>query len=396
MTAPRNDLCVKLLEAVPLILESHFRSIAQQNKEYEEFIESNKPILQSGLEIIVGGLIEALFLPSAEYQQYLMTMEQSGYEQGVFTARLLGQNVSFVMELSKNLHLNVQQTMFEIIEESVDNPQLRLQLFERLVECDWTRFVGFTRSYIANKDEQIDYLHTQKISVMGQMAAGMAHEIRNPLSSVKGFAQLIKYKLQANERDINVGELVQYLELCIDEIDSINGLVSNFLLLARKNEGSRNKESPVSVKEIIDKVSTLTRQMMVESDVTLHVDVPQADLYVNGISSQLEQVFLNIIKNSVDALKSGGILTIVAGTDPSEQQVIIQFIDNGVGMPKDIMDKIFDPFFTTKDSGTGIGLAICKQIIENHNGGIQIDSEVDRGTTVRVALSRVSAAAESK
>ncbi|WP_052475833.1 two-component system sensor histidine kinase NtrB [Cohnella kolymensis] len=390
MSASRDRSRVKLLESVPVILETHFSSISKQSKEYEEFVGKNKLLLHTGFEVILKELVESLFLDSSDYRQYLMTNEQSGYHQGIITADLLGQNVHFVMELSKNLHLSMQQTMFRIIEETEENRAFRLALFERVVECDWTRFVGFVSGYIAHKDEKIDYLHAQKISVMGQMAAGMAHEIRNPLSTVKGFAQLIKNKLQANDREINVNELIQYLELSIDEIDSINGLVSDFLLLARKNENSANIESRVDLKAIIDKVSALTRQMMIESNITLRTEVPQADLYVYGVASQLEQVFLNIVKNSVDALKSGGTLTIAAAADPSEQQVIIQFIDNGTGVPKDIMDKIFDPFFTTKVTGTGLGLAICKQIIENHNGSIIVESEVDKGTTARIQIKRQS------
>jgi signal transduction histidine kinase len=379
-------IIARLLELNPIILEKHFNSIVNKSAEHQQFIERHKSVLKSSFDIISNDLVNSLFLTPIQYPDRLKLMASKGYQEGVFTSKQLGQGVSFIMELSEHLHITFQTAMLEKMDELVEDHVLRLCLRQRLIECDWVRFIGFVNGFLATKDQQINHLHIQKLSVMGQMAAGMAHEIRNPMASIKGFAQLAKRKLQSG--NLNIDELIQYLDHSILEIDSINGLVSNFLLLARKNETLDVEQTRISVMEMVERISAVAKQLMIENHIELVIQMPEKKVHVNGVASQLEQVLLNLIKNSIDALSEGGMIRLVVETDELTQIVIISIIDNGMGVDSDIINKIFDPFFTTKELGTGIGLAICKEIIESHNGSIEVTSEPRIGTTVRISLEK--------
>ncbi|TJY43318.1 GHKL domain-containing protein [Cohnella pontilimi] len=378
----------QLMDAIPTILETHFRSVSEQSQENELFVAANRLILEPHFENMIAGIVDALFLDLSEYRRYLETIANEGFQEGVISVQMLGRNVALMLELSQNLHTTIQHRLFAVIEETVDESTVRLMLYERVVMCCWSRFTAFSRSYFVAMDQKIDYLHAQKVSVMGHMAAGMAHEIRNPLASIKGFAQLLKNKLQ--QPGANIDEMAQYLNYCIDEVDSINGIVSSFLLLARKNETPMNKETAVNLKEVVERVTVITRQMAADRDITLTVRIPNENLAVLGIASQLEQVCLNIVNNGMDAVSKGGHIEIAIELDPSSRHIILCFRDNGQGMTKDIIDRVFDPFFTTKTTGTGIGLAICKEIVEQHHGTIAVESEAGVGTCVKINMPKHS------
>lgn len=265
--------------------------------------------------------------------------------------------------MSKDLILIAQNMMFKIIEEMEDDSTTRLFFYNRLMESNWTGFTGFAKGYLSNKNQQIDNLHEQKIAVMGQMAAGMAHEIRNPLASIKGFAQLVNNRLY--EPVIKADELRAYLDITIKEIDALNGLVTDFLVLARKGDSSKNTGVVYNVIEVIHRVNNIVNQLILSDDIILSVEYSLEKVMTYGNASQLEQVILNILKNSIDSFTAfRGRIDITVSTASETNEIILIFKDNGEGIPLDKLNRIFDPFFTTKQKGTGIGLSICKQLIE--------------------------------
>ncbi|OBZ16605.1 nitrogen regulation protein NR(II) [Bacillus sp. FJAT-26390] len=385
MAYSENRLRSLLIPSIPLILETHFHSVTLKNSESAWFIETHKELLDSVFRTTLMHMIEALFWSSSDYIVYLNTLEQEGFEQGVFTAEIFGDHVDIILEMSKDINLTAQNIMFKIIKGIVDDSIHLLFLYNRLMECNWTRFTGFARGYLSNKNKQIDHLHEQKIAVMGQMAAGMAHEIRNPLASIKGFAQLVSHRLR--EPEIKVDELKEYLDITIKEIDSLNGLVTDFLVLARRGDSSKNDGNIFDVKEVLHRVNNIVNQLILSDDIVLSVDYSKEELHTFGNASQLEQVFLNILKNSIDSFTTvRGSIDVIATTVTQKNEIMLTFKDNGEGIPKDISNRIFDPFFTTKERGTGIGLSICKQLIEMYGGRIQIESELGLGTTVTIIL----------
>ncbi|CAM4445117.1 sensor histidine kinase [Paenibacillus typhae] len=383
------DLRASLTLSVPVILDCHYQSIRGKNSGFASFIETNKELLDSSFTMILLHIIEALHMNADEYRQFLDNLHREGVQQGIFLADIIGEHFDMMLELSKDLNLTAQNIMFGIIEEKVDNSVNRLFFNGRLMECNWVRFTGFAQGYLSNKNEEIDTLHEQKIAVMGQMAAGMAHEIRNPLASIKGFAQLIRNRL--NEPEIQAAELRTYLDITIKEIDNLNKLVTDFLVLSRKGDSLQREGEIFNVIEVIHRVVNIVNPLIFNDNIVINLDYSAEQVCTLGSASQLEQVFLNILKNSIDAFTAcSGRIDVTITTHDETDEIILVFADNGSGISKDRLNRIFDPFFTTKQKGTGIGLSICKQLIEMYGGQIQVNSELNVGTSVKVSLPLVS------
>jgi two-component system sporulation sensor kinase A len=216
-------------------------------------------------------------------------------------------------------------------------------------------------------------IRSEKLSVIGQLAAGVAHEIRNPLTSLKGFNQILKskYKDQAH-----------YFEIMLDELDRINLIVNDFMTLAKPHLLKVNR---TQADHIISSVIALlnTQAIMMNIRITASLDAPLPPVYCD--ENQLKQVFINIIKNAIEAMPRGGDITVTANrTDTAH--IHIQIKDQGEGIPEAVISKIGEPFFTTKENGTGLGLMISYRIIESLKGTLQISSSEGRGTTVHIML----------
>ncbi|AIQ51476.1 two-component system sensor histidine kinase NtrB [Paenibacillus sp. FSL R7-0331] len=385
MAYNENELRASLISTVPVILDRHYRSITGRSSDFAMFIAAHKEILDSSFKEILLHMIGALFMNPGDYNQYLEVQQREGAQQGVFMADIFGKHFDLMLEMSKDLNLTAQNVMFRVIEDGVADSAERLLFNGRLMECNWVRFTGFAQGYLSNKNQEIDSLHEQKIAVMGQMAAGMAHEIRNPLASIKGFAQLVNNRLK--EPVIKAAELRTYMDITIKEIDNLNKLVTDFLVLSRKGDIVKSDGEIFNVIEVVHRVINIVNQLILSDNIVLNVDYSAEQVLTLGSASQLEQVFLNILKNSIDSFTacSGRIdVTITAQAEPN--LIVLIFADNGAGIPRDKLDRIFDPFFTTKQKGTGIGLSICKQLIETYGGQIRVDSEIKVGTTVKVSL----------
>jgi len=213
----------------------------------------------------------------------------------------------------------------------------------------------------------------EKLSAIGELASGIAHEIRNPLGIVKTISQTIN-------KDIEDEETKEGLEIIESEIDRANKVIQGLLDFAKPNVFS-NKEQ--SINELINSVLLLMNKYAQQYKVMIHYTCLK-DSIINVDADKLKQAFINIIFNSIQAIPSGG--DIYVDLMHSEDWVVISFKDNGVGIEKDKLEKIFEPFYTTKGEGTGLGLAITHRIIEEHKGYIEIESEAGKGTMVRIFL----------
>ncbi|MGC5323835.1 sensor histidine kinase [Brevibacillus sp. SYSU BS000544] len=227
-------------------------------------------------------------------------------------------------------------------------------------------------------------MHQQKISVMGQMAAGMAHEIRNPLTSIHGFTQFMKKGIE--EGSMEPETFLQYLNICQEEIKAIENLVANFLILARKNEEATIEIRPVHLQTVLNRVHELSKHFVIEKDVFLTFRYDDENSWVNGVGTHIEQIALNLVKNAIDAVPAGGKVSLRTSIDQRLDQAIISIQDNGSGIPAERMKHLFEPFYTTKEKGTGIGLSVCKKLLDEMDGNITIYSEEGFGTTVTFRL----------
>ncbi|WP_394578204.1 ATP-binding protein [Cytobacillus firmus] len=223
------------------------------------------------------------------------------------------------------------------------------------------------------KKEQEKLLQkSEKLALLGQMAAGIAHEIRNPLTSIKGFVQLFKSNSQKDE----------YFDIVLSELDRINGIVGEFLVLAKPTADIFEKQD---LTKLISEVILLSNTQSILTNVEITVENNLHSPMIHCEKNQLKQVFLNIIKNAIEAMPGGGELNIKV-FKKSGNTISIQFIDQGVGISEDRISSLGEPFYTTKEKGTGLGLMICYKIIENHNGRLIVESKVGEGTKIEIEL----------
>ncbi len=227
-----------------------------------------------------------------------------------------------------------------------------------------------------------------RLALIGQVAAGTAHEIRNPLTAIRGFIQLFQKKF------INQTQIKEqtYLRLMMSEIDRINHLVNEFLLMSKPKIPSYKS---ICVQEVLENLMPIIQSEGNLNKVQIHSEYIDQYLSFSPTDFQcprvvcdadmLKQVFLNITRNAIEAMPDGGLLSIKINVDQSNRRLLIRFTDNGIGIPPYMLDKLFDPFVSTKPSGTGLGLSICQKIIHDLGGQIQVFSK-GFGTTFQIAL----------
>lgn len=228
------------------------------------------------------------------------------------------------------------------------------------------------RDITEKKRTQKLLLQSEKLSVAGQLAAGIAHEIRNPLTSIKGFIQLMEADHTFNSN---------YLGIINSEVNRIELILSELLLLSKPQAMKFKKREMCNILEHV-KALIDTQAILNNIEITIHylTDIPE--VYCD--ENQLKQMFINFLKNSVEAMPKGGKIEIEV-EKIGEEHLEIRFIDEGCGISEEHLDRIGQPFFTTKENGTGLGLMISMQIVENHQGTIEISSS-QTGTTISVKL----------
>ncbi len=218
-----------------------------------------------------------------------------------------------------------------------------------------------------------------KLAETGQLAANIAHELRNPLSSIKGAAQLLRNELPADY----VQQHGEFLDIIVDEVNGLNRMTSEFLEFSRATPPEMKR---VSVNAVIGRLLQFMNTYLVGQDVTLlqalDDDLPEILLD----RPQIEQVVKNIVINSAQAMPHGGYLTVSSRYFASSETVEVAFADTGVGIPPEKLEKIWTPFFTTKTKGTGLGLAIARKIVETHGGRLNVRSVPGEGSTFTIHL----------
>ncbi len=228
-------------------------------------------------------------------------------------------------------------------------------------------------SMAAIKTTQETLIRKEKLYVLGEFSAGLAHEIKNPLTPIK---MLIQRAYEQNE-PLEGTDLV----IVNDELKRIDKIVSQFLDYARMN---KPQIEIVDINKLVKDVVALTKQKIEKSGVDLLINIDDTLLKFKTSADGLKQVVINLILNALQAMPQGGILTLVVKHD--DEHVRIEVSDSGVGMAEEQLNKIFDPFFTTKQGGTGLGLAVVWNIVETLNGKIEFFSEPEQGTNVIVRL----------
>lgn len=246
-----------------------------------------------------------------------------------------------------------------------------------LVLRDWKR----------RRELEEDLKRADRLAMVGTLAAGLAHEIRNPLGGIKGAAQLLKRSL---DRD---SSLLEYANIMIREVDRVDKLIEQLLDLSRP---ARLELAALNIHEILEDVLLLQTQASEEQKMTVKKRFDPSLPPIRGDRAQLTQLFLNLVQNAFHATSGNGTLTVTTrvetdfhirgqGTERSKL-IWVDIEDDGIGIKEEDLAHIFSPFFTTKNNGTGLGLAICYRIVTEHGGLIRVESAAGKGTTFKISL----------
>ncbi|RSK26044.1 GHKL domain-containing protein [Bacillus sp. HMF5848] len=271
-----------------------------------------------------------------------------------------------------NIGIVIKYALLGLIlkEPVVGLPIILLTILAAIAYILLNRFSSYLHTLTATHEE---LRQSEKLAVIGKMATAIGHEIRNPLSALKGFTQLLNENKTGNDT---------YYPIMIQEIDRINDIVSELMLLGRPKAINSEKNN---IGEIIYYVTSILEQQAKACNISLstklHADVPT----VLCDENQMKQVFINLIKNAIEAMPHGG--EVVIEVKPYDQtSIAISIKDEGYGMAHDVIEKLGEPFYTTKENGNGLGLMVTKKIIEDHDGKMKITSELNKGTTFSIIL----------
>lgn len=296
---------------------------------------------------------------------------------------MLGRNIY------EYLHPSDHQTMRNSLKHIVDGTsdvQLTKQSWLISKETTiYTEMVCIPTTYYGEKAVQvilrdISYrkkteelmIRSEKLSIAGQLAAGIAHEIRNPLTSIKGFLQIMQPDISNHS---------QYFHIIFSELNRIEMILSELLMLAKPQETKFTKTDLVT---LLNDVAILLETQGNMNNVSIIQEHSFPELQINCDENQLKQVFINLFKNAIDAMPKGGKVKVL--TEKINQSVMIIVKDEGEGIPPEFLERIGEPFLTTKEKGNGLGLMITYKIIENHSGHMYVESEVGKGSVFTIVL----------
>ena len=237
----------------------------------------------------------------------------------------------------------------------------------------------------------------ERLSVLGTLAAALAHEIRNPLEALNLNLELLERSLDAPDgTDGHDQKRRKYLGILESEISRLSGIVENFLSFARPSRRSTNR---LQLGEVLKGVTDLVANQAASRGVQVLLVADDTPILVEGSEDQLKQAFLNVIINGLEAMPNGGRLVVSTASaesgGPAAAKATIRIEDTGEGIPAERMGRLFDPFFSTRPHGTGLGLTIAHRVIQDHGGRIQVESAPGKGTTLTVELPCLPGAKET-
>lgn len=233
--------------------------------------------------------------------------------------------------------------------------------------------VSIFKDITKERIEEERLMQSEKLNTAGQLAAGIAHEIRNPLTSINGFLKLMR----SNQRNKEM-----YFDIIESELKRIELIVGELLVLAKPQSSVRSR--PLDIVPLIFQIVTLMKVQSAFKNIELEMITSSESVWIQGEANQIKQVFINLLKNGIEAMTNNGRIWIRIESSPYE--VLIQVQDQGSGMTTEQLQSLGQPFYTTKETGTGLGYMITQNIVHNHNGSIHVESTPGEGTTFTVKL----------
>ena len=320
------------------------------------------PIILAAVRLgFIGGLITALsvcfiYLPHVIFQWSGSFEDNLVRFNEIVLFLLIGSIAGFLSDKTKK-----ERDLYQKTAEKLDSAYKKLKL---------------------QSDEMTELEHqlrsADRLAVLGELAASLAHEVRNPLGSIKGASQIIRKRCTSDEI------IQEFTQVLIDEVDRLNRVIDNYLSVAKQSAGHDEKSDLIAV---IESVLQLTGPNIRKQQIQIETQWPNSRVMVPINETELRQVFLNLMLNSIAALNpSDGKITIAVIQNGGTK---ITFSDNGKGIEAKNLDKIFTPFYSTKKDGTGLGLAIVKRIVESHRGTVNAISQPGTGFTLEIIFPKV-------
>jgi signal transduction histidine kinase len=282
----------------------------------------------------------------------------------------------FGMEAEKYLEIILYNTVGGVtglLSQRERERTVELQKSARVLEASYQKLRSQSERIIAIEEQ---LRRSERLSTMGEFAAVLAHEIRNPLGSIRGTAEILKDDYKPGDPKH------EFIEIQIRETERLNRVVEEFLHMVRQQPSDMQ---PCAVQEELDTIVTLLANDARKRQVELALEPQPQPVIIRADGEKLRQAFLNIVLNALQATPPGGRVVIAASVN-DKGSCEITFRDTGPGIDANDLNRIFEPFFTTKPDGTGLGLAISKKIVESHKGTLQVESAQGKGTTVRIIL----------
>ncbi len=356
-----------------LILVQAYRS-AQTSlsriKALSDNIVENMPI---GLIVLDTESRIASFNYTAETMLHMQGQDMLGKQ---IDDKLPGQ----LIQLIKELRLNEKNIVKELEIDLEEHGKVYLDLNLSILKDSSGTLLGYIilfRDLSEVKELKKEVERSTRLASIGRLAAGVAHEIRNPLSSIKGFATYFGERYKDVPEDKNTAQIM------VSEVERLNRVITQLLDFARPVD---IKKETLDIRKLINHSTKMIERNANEHNIRVKVDIAPGIPHISFDTDRMNQVFLNLFLNSIEAMENGGELLVKADYDPDMEMVRITVSDTGKGIAPGDIGSIFDPYFTTKQSGTGLGLAIVHRIIESHNGEIKVESNPDVGTEVTITL----------
>jgi len=370
-----------LMGAILVILGGgalYFIFIVQNYYLVDRTLAQMKTYTENLVESMTDGLI------SIDNEKKIVTINRRAEEllgeeepslRGIKISKILGENIEKLFE-EKNLLIREQK----IEGQQPSGKRIPLSLSAAPLKDEMGREMGtvlLLRDLREIRDLEEKVRRSERLASLGRLAAGVAHEVRNPLSSIRGFAQYFMNRLKGHEEERG------YASIMVKEVDRLNRVITELLDFAKPKEPHRE---PNPLENILDHSLKLLEADLSKKKIAIEKECDSGLPLAFVDRDQIAQAFLNLLINSLESIEGSGKIrvTLKKGKDPSFLE--ISLADTGRGIPQEDLEKIFEPFFSTKRKGTGLGLAIVHQIVENHGGNINVESREGMGTTFLITL----------
>lgn len=285
----------------------------------------------------------------------------------------------------------------EFVQETIENQDTVISKEFLLEELSLSRYISMSilplvrskrvrgtvitiEDITEKRNEEMRHRRLESLASLTNLAASMAHEIKNPLGSISIYVQLLRKNLVLHKEDASP-QNSKYLDIVEEEIERLNKIVVDFLFAVRP---LKFEFSSVDINTLINSLGDFFTEEFNRSGISLRLELSKDLPLINGDERFLRQMFINLLKNAMGAMISGGIIEIKTWLADDFLQISIE--DTGSGIPEDLLHKIFEPYFTTKVDGTGLGLTMTYKVVKEHGGDIRVQSEKNKGTCFTVSL----------